>query len=206
MKLSDNHKHPVGHFKVETFKHNKLIDTFEEHNLIMKQSREHFMKILSGMYAENKFINSLKLGTRGVYETTTDGKVTQIDSTPKDSEAGFNENLTDLFCKTTPETQGINWNGINFTPSGTTDQSKANGVTDGANNDSSVDIYIITDGDPVLTYVFNIANDAFNGIAGYMKYSEAGLYADETLIAMRTFPAKAKDSETSMRITWSISF
>ena len=206
MTLIDKIQKPVGHFKVEAFKDGILIDLFEEHNLIMKQSREHFMRMLSGMYADNKYINCIKLGTRGVYEYTENGKVMQNDAVPKDSEAGFNENLTDLFCKTDPATQGVNWEAITFSPSGSIDQTRANNIMDGSNNDSTVDIYIATDTEPTLTYVFNISSEAFNGPTGYIKFNEAGLYADDTLIAMRTFPSKGKDSETAFRITWTISF
>lgn len=207
MQLISKLQKPVGHFKIETFKKNKLIDSFEEHNLIMNAARAHFMKVLSGMYAENKAINCIKLGTRGVQEAVTDGKVEQFDGIPKDADSGFNDSLTDLFCKTTPQTQGINWAGITFTPSGDVDTPRASNIADGGNNDSTVDIYIVTSGDaPSLTYVFNISADAFNGATGYTKYNEAGLYADDVLIAMRTFRSKSKDSETSMRITWTISF
>ena len=206
MELKDKAKPMRGHFKIETFKNNKLIDSWEEHNLITEQSRLHFMKILSGMYYENKYINAFKLGTRGVYEETKDGVLTQYDNIPKDDASGFNDTRTDLFCNTKAETQNIDWAGITFTPSGDINTSAASNVTDGANNDSTVDIYITTDGDPTLTYIFNISNSAFNGATEYTKYNEAGLYAEDTLIAMRTFKSKAKDSETSMRITWAISF
>ena len=207
MQFNDRLQKPVGHFKVEVFKKSKLIDSFEEHNLIMNQAREHFMRVLSGMYAENKAINCIKLGTRGVQEVEKDGKIEQFDAIPKDADSGFNDSLTDLFCKTTPQTQGINWAGITFTPSGNVDVPRAQNIADGGNNDSTVDIYLVTDSDsPTLTYVFNISADAFNGATGYTKYNEAGLYADDVLIAMRTFRSKSKDSETSMRITWSISF
>lgn len=207
MQINDKFSKPVGHFKIETFKKNKLIDSFEEHNLIMNKAREHFMKVLSGMYAENKAINCLKLGTRGVQEVENDGKIEQFDAIPKDADSGFNDSRTDLFCGTPVSTQGIEWAGISFTPSGDVDTSRASNTTDGGNNDSTVDIYIVTTGEsPTLTYVFNISADAFNGATGYAKYNEAGLYADDVLIAMRTFRSKSKDSETSMRITWSISF
>lgn len=206
MKLQDYHNKPKGYFKIETFDKNGVRKSFEQSNLIMKASREHFMKMLSGMFDTNKFINCIKLGTRGVYETEEDGKITQYDATPKDAESGFNEDLKDLFCGTSESTKGITWSGITFSPSGTTDQSLANNIQDGASNLSTVNIYIITDGEPTLTYVFDIPGEAFNGPTGYIKYNEAGLFADDTLIAMRTFKSHAKDSETSMRITWSISF
>lgn len=194
-------KIPVrGHFKIESFdKNGKLIDSHEEHNLIMNGARNHFMKLISGSYDTNKVINRFVLGTKGIVDDN--------DSLPKTAEDGFVATLTDLFCGTKSPQRKILFEELTFSPTGSAENQNANNVTDFSNNTSTVNIIVNEYADePQITYIFNITNDAFNGANDYMKYNEAGLFADDTLIAMRTFKTKTKDSTISLRITWSLIF
>lgn len=194
-------KIPVrGHFKIESFdKNGKLIDFHEDHNLIMNGARTHFMKLLSGSYDTNKVINRFVLGTKGI--------VGDNDSLPKTAEDGFVATLTDLFCGTKSPQRKILFEELTFNPTGSIENQNANNVTDFSNNTSTVNIIVNEYADePQITYIFNITDDAFNGSNDYMKYNEAGLFADDTLIAMRTFKTKTKDSTISLRITWSLIF
>lgn len=232
MNLTEIISKPKGHFKIELFNGKKLIDSFEENNLVMRHSRAFFMRILSGMFEDRKFINNLRMGTRGLYEETIaiadpvtglpkrdseNNIITETrpiePATPRDDKDGFNDQRTDLFCGTwqfyadnvgDDPNQGITYNILRFTPSGDVNTSRA--ITN-KNDTGTVDILVKEGENPTLTYIFNIPTDAFNKPGGLpIKYSEAGLFADDTLIAMRTFYPKAKDETTSMRITWTITF
>ena len=189
-----------GHFKLECFdKSGNLIDKFEEHNLVVLGARKHFMKLIGGAYDSNKIINRFVLGTDGVVGE---------DSIPKSEEDGLNPTLEDLFCKTTdPNKRGILFEEINFTPSTNDSYTQATNIQDGSNNNSVVNVIVDeTSLEPSISYIFNIPTDAFNGKNDYMKFNEAGLFAGDTLIAIRTFKTKAKDSSVSMKVTWSLIF
>lgn len=212
MKMTEKLRAPRGYFKIEMIKNGEVIERFEEHNLVMRNARTQFMKILSGTTTRQKFINRFVLGTRGVYEETqtlADGttQILQHDELPRDAEDGFNDKRTDMFCEVTEANKGKTWCELKFTPSGATETSLATTDEDsGGSNSSTVNIYVNESVDePTLTYVFDIASSAFN-IGTYVKYSEAGLYVDDELIAMRTFASKAKDAQTAVKITWSITF
>lgn len=189
-----------GHFKLETFdKDGNLLDTVEQHNLVVLGARLHFMKLIAGAYDSNKIINRFVLGTDGVAGE---------DSIPKSEEDGLKATLTDLFCKTTDSSKrSITYEEINFTPSTNEDITDASNIQDGSNNTSTVKVIVDeTSTEPSITYVFSIPSDAFNGKNDYMKFNEAGLFAGDTLIAIRTFKTKAKDSSVSMKVTWSLIF
>ena len=189
-----------GHFKLETFdKDGNLLDTVEQHNLVVLGARLHFMKLIAGAYDSNKIINRFVLGTDGIVGE---------DSIPKSEEDGLKATLTDLFCKTTDSSKrSITYEEINFTPSTNEDITDASNIQDGSNNTSTVKVIVDeTSTEPSITYVFSIPTDAFNGKNDYMKFNEAGLFAGDTLIAIRTFKTKAKDSSVSMRVTWSLIF
>ena len=189
-----------GQFKLECFdKSGNLIDSFEDHNLVVLGARMHFMKLIGGAYDTNKIINRFVLGTDGVVGE---------DSIPKSEEDGLKPTLEDLFCKTTDsKNRGITFEEINFTPSSNDSISQATNIQDGSNNNSTVSVIVDeTSLEPSITYIFNINSDAFNGKNDYMKFNEAGLFAGDTLIAIRTFKTKAKDSSVSMKVTWSLIF
>lgn len=190
-----------GYFKIEVLDaFGNVLDTYEQHNLVMIGARLHFMKLISGGYDTNKVINRLVLGTKGT--------LNDDDVTPKTEDEGFTSSRTDMFCEATNSANKKNtWDEITFDPAGSATSGTAQDVQDGSNNSSSVKIVISeASEEPSITYIFNIATDAFNGNTNYMKYSEAGLWADDTLIAMRTFKSKAKDETETLRITWSLIF
>ena len=216
MTLNEKLRMPKGYFKIEMIKNGEVIDKFEEHNLVMRNARLQFMKILSGSFTSMKYINKFALGTQGVYEETqtlASGKtqILQHDELPKDKGDGFNDTRTDLFCGTTNSAnEGVTYGYLKFTPSGTTETSAVQSIDHhtGNGNDCAVNIYVNENVDePTLTYVFDIGSSSLNGTgSNYIKYNEAGLFIDDELIAMRTFASKAKDAQTAMKITWSITF
>lgn len=189
-----------GHFKLETFdKNGDIIDTFEDHNLVVLGARMHFMKLIGGAYDSNKIINRFVMGTQGEVEL----------GVPKSEEDGLKPTLTDLFCGTTDSNnRGKTFEEITFNPSTDSSISSATNISDGSNDKSTVNVIIDeTSTEPSITYVFNITSDAFNGSGNkHMMFNEAGMFAGDTLIAIRTFKSKAKDDSVSMKVTWSLVF
>jgi hypothetical protein len=57
-----------------------------------------------------------------------------------------------------------------------------------------------------IVYKFEIEQGVGHGAgtSSVMAYTEAGLFADDILFAIKTFPAKVKDSATKFIITWKI--
>lgn len=195
--MNDNVK-IKGYLKIETLKDGVVVDTWEKHNLITNVARNTFAKLLAGVNTQNT-INKFKMGTKGHVDTDV--------MVPKDSSTGFDETRTDLFAGSEENEKGTTWNELTFTPSGNITQSLATNVQDNSSNTSTVNITVtgLENSQPSVTYIFNIAQDAFNGSNGVI-YTEAGLFADDQLIAMRTFKGRPKDSSTSFRITWNIIF
>lgn len=193
-------KVPVrGEFTIEVFKNGEKVDEFKEHNLITDEARSFFAKIVIGA-TDGVVINNLRLGTSG--------HVGDDYFTPRTAIDGFTSARTDLFCGTkTTENRFLKWDKLEFIPSGSVNITEARVTDDGSANNSVVDIaYAVSEtGSPSITYTFSIAQEAFN-LRGDAKYTEAGLFANNEMIAMRTFKLKAKDSETSFRITWVLVF
>lgn len=58
-----------------------------------------------------------------------------------------------------------------------------------------------------VTFTFDFSIDAANTQYGtYSVFTEAALYANERIFAMKTFKAKIKDATVLLRIVWTISF
>ena len=189
-----------GHFKIEVLdKNGKVIDTTENHNIIMNKARCSFSQLLAGIAGQN-VINRFVLGTAGHVDDNV--------LIPKAEVHGLNANRVNLFCGTEASTKGNTWNELTFTPSASITNTKAVDVIDGASNSSTVDIIVsgCEQGEPSVTYIFNISQDAFNGTKDGVVYTEAGLFIDSNIFAMKTFKGKIKEKSVSLRITWQIIF
>lgn len=185
-----------GYFKIECIDASgNIIDVFENHNLITHLARVQFAKSVMGV-DKACIINNFRLGNKG-----HQGDDVLV---PKDSTTGFNETRTKLFSE---ELSGIT-NKISFVPSGSTTQTSAQVTSDGSNRNSTVDITLtgVETNEPCVTYTINISQDAFNGDNTGIVYTEAGLYSDDNLIAVRTFKGKIKEDTVSFRIIWSLYF
>ena len=192
-----------GYFKIESFdKDGKLLDVFEQHNIVTDVARKSMAHLVAGI-VQNNVINKFILGTKGHQGTDV--------LTPKTATEGFTSERKDLFCDT-KVVDIDSWNKITFTPSGSLEDTKAKDVEDGATNSSTVDVIVDTSVTPSgseeysVTYVINIAQDAFNGNNNGVIYTEAGLWADDTLFAYRVFKGKIKESSSSLKITWTLIF
>lgn len=199
--LVDKTEKPLrGYFCIETINNKgEVIDKFEKHNLITNVARAEFAKLIAGINTAGA-INRFVMGTKGHVGSDV--------LTPKDQDTGFTASVTDIFAGQENSDLGTTWNQILFTPSGNMVNTEAQNVSDGANNNSTVDISItgIEQDTPTVTYTINVAQDAFNSLNDGVIYTEAGLYVDTYLIAMRTFKGKIKESSVSFRITWSLLF
>jgi hypothetical protein len=219
----DHTKKPIeGYFKIEQFdKSGNLLDSWESSNLIMIDSKKVMRNAMRGLLANpepaintNIHINTFVLGT--------DGHQNDNLLAPKN----FQNDRTDLFCvenqngKAYPITFGANGNII--------DEGYDEDLPNSRNEASTVTINNLSDsGNEIIEYIFEIpsanANDSGNPIA----YTEAALYTNLNqvipnigsnpgdplviqdygdIFAMRTFPAKIKDSTTSFKISWRIIF
>lgn len=178
-----------GHFKIEMLDKNRnVIDTWEEHNLVMNGSRS----ILAQAIARGTSlpINKLMLGTAG----HINGNL----MLPKTSDQGFVPTLTSLFSQTENKFTYT----INFVPNKTSNGLASVTETD-LNAGSTAEIVL---GNNTITYQFELATNAGNGSTGTVGYTEAGLFVGNVLFAMRTFAVRSKDTSSIMRITWTLIF
>jgi len=186
--LVDKFKKTKGYFKIELMRNGVVLDSEEEHNLIMDDARKTFPKYLSGI-AGVKPIDKLVLGTQG----NIAGDVLA----PKQAIDGFTSDRTMLFSEESGNI-GIDYTVLSFTPNG------VNGSVitcdDGV---STVSANIV---DTNVTYEIDIHNTAMNGKSGSMVYTEAAFYTGDQIFSMRTFRGKIKDNSVSIKITWKIMF
>lgn len=216
--MVDTTKKPTeGFFKIEQFdKDNNLIDSYEDQNMIMRDSKRSVAYLTNGAYPDavnNMYINAFVLGNKGSVEGDL--------LTPK----SFSFERTGLFAQSTTGgvTYPIVWNpklDPNQNPITASTASKyvvseGSTVLPSVTNDSTVDITI--EDDSTIVYVINISNANANGSGeGAIAWTEAGLFTAEgtndtsgiggKIFAMRTFPAKIKENTTNFRITWKIVF
>ena len=185
-----------GEFRIEALdKNGNVVDFFEDHNLITLAARIEFAKHVGGM-ASFSTVNKFKLGNMG-----HQGEDVLI---PKDETTGFNDLRTQLFA----EEFGGEVHEVTFIPSGSSVLKAATDVKDGSNNNSTVDIELlgVEEGEPRVRYTINIAQDAFNGDNSGIIFTEAGLFSDDTPIALRCFRGKIKEDSVAFRIIWTLFF
>ena len=224
-----------GHFKIEQFRDGELIDIYETKNQIMFDSKNIMISAISGMNypidtsAEDSnifSINTFVLGTKG----NVDGNLLD----PKDIHTDYkNNDLYSLNPGDQGEVYPITFtdSGAGSPLSGI----EVDTITEGYDNrhtgistdNTTVNMKIEEGGDTKsMVYVFEIPLENANGSGGNpIAYTEAALYTRLNqdlgtgtqsapssvpdygyIFAMRTFPAKIKDSTTNFRITWKVIF
>lgn len=79
--------------------------------------------------------------------------------------------------------------------------------TDGdlAESTNGAKVWVLLSGTSV-TIKLELGVNIGNGSTGTMMYTEAGIFADEDIFCMKTFPAKIKDKTVILRIYWTINF
>ncbi len=186
-----------GFFKIETIKDSKVIDTFEQKNLIMDEARSTFAKYLAGING-TPVIDRFVLGTKGhIGADNIDGGDILA---PKTEAQGFTSDRDMLFS----EDGGIfkkDFEDIKFTVGGVSGDE----VTVYSDNLITKSTVKCTVSKTDVIYEILINNDDCNG-AGIMIFTECAFYTGEDIFSMKTFKGKIKDSTVSLRITWKIMF
>lgn len=209
--LNDNLKPIRGHFKIEVIdSKGNIIDSHEDHNLIMNNARNTMAEILAGTDGKTYPINKFYMGTLGHVKNSI--------FTPKREVHGFIPSRTDIFAEPSKDVgldydsskEGITYDYIEFDPTTKSITNNVEVLRDGANNHSTVNVSVtgLEYDEPVVTYTIEIAQDAFNGRTNTegMIYTECGLYTDKGIFAMKTFAGKIKEKTVGFRIVWSIIF
>ena len=207
--MTDSYNKPLeGHFSIELIdtKTNEVIDKYESKNKIMRDAKVSMRQAMKGETVGSGdaiMINTLVLGTRG-----HDGNLLQ----PKT----FSYDLSNLFAITENEpVYPITFDRLGTNIDEGYDPSMPG--SDGTPTDLNVYTESTTDNETIV-YEFVIHEDSANNQGNPIAYTEAALYTnvDQNLgitdpaygkiFAMRTFPAKIKDSSTQLKITWRIIF
>ena len=227
MIFEDHAKSPVeGYFKIEVFdKDGNVIDEFEQQNTIMLNSKNTMQYAMAGRTATDLsdpanpvempiMINTFMLGTKG-HQGTNILIPRNFDYT-MDKMFSFTEN-----GKVFPITFDKDGTVIDEGYDPTLPNSRNNGNT-------TIRISLLTNNEnKIIEYVINIDEQNGNDNGGPIAYTEAALHANLNqnipglgdapgnpltvnnygeIWAMRTFPAKIKDSISSFKITWRIIF
>lgn len=185
-----------GKFSLKTYKNKKLIDVYQDDNLIMDTGRITVANLLGGNTSVNS-INKIKIGNKGYDEEQ--GK--NIPLIP--GENGFTRDRTNLFS----EEQNCITYEVSFDPYNALNTKNiiATGKIVGADLTEEVNVTReITNNQ--LKYTLIIDESKANPVEGdYIAFTEAGLYSDQ-LFAMKTFPARIKESTVSFLLEWVIYF
>lgn len=227
--MTDTVRKPTeGYLKIESFnREGKLIDTYETPNMIMKLSKASVAEAIKG--TKHTGINDGSPTPIGTYENYISsfvlgngGSVEGDLLTPRT----FSFARTELFAEenyrsNTNPTKNTKYN-ITFDPGLANVQ--GNGATPVVNEDAasgvSSQVFITTQDASTIKYIIDIPADNANGPGqAPIAWSEVALYTQEgqdlsdvnnkvlgKIFAMRTFPAKIKDTSTSFKITWKIVF
>lgn len=184
--MKDKLNQVKGHFVLECLDKDKnVVDKFENHNLIMNNSRLAMSSLLCSMSTAEP-INKFILGTKG----HIDGDYL----TPKTEAEGFVNTRTQLFAEETSDYVYP----ITFTNPGTASGSC---VVDSEPDSGSTVTLDYTSS--TVTYTVEIPELSANN-TGIVVYTEAALYAGGNIFSMKCFPGKIKDETVSLRIIWSI--
>ena len=209
--MKDTFKNPTGYFSIEVNKNGKVIDKYEHQNQIMFRSKEIMREAMIGNLTnvgENIFINKFLLGNMGHEGDNI--------LNPKN----FDYTQEDLFS--VEDQNGLVYP-IRWDASGNiVDEGYDPDFPNTPTTDTTLTISRLFDNNNfVIEYKIVIPEENGNGPGNSaIAYTEAGMYANLTenndntnpnfdygyIFAMRTFPAKVKDSNSSLTITWRIIF
>lgn len=211
-----------GYFKLECLDINgNVIDSFEQKNMIMFNSKPSVANSTIGTYPYIDYINKIVLGDRG-HEVSSGNLLIGRD---------FGYQRDRLFAE---EEQGntyvVVFNPLVRSGDGSISDIKYEAFHEGTssktqvlNNKAKVNAKIIN----VSTIEYTIEIDASNGNGpnGIQPWTEAALYTKREesveydnsqspigtpkngkIFAMRTFPAKIKEPTTTLKITWRVIF
>lgn len=187
--FKDSLKSIRGDFKIEAIQNGVVVDSEEDHNMIMDLGRDSVAGLLSGISTTS--INKVVFGTLGYVEDI---------STPiPDGANGFISSRTNLFSE---DSVGAYTYPIEFTPSG--NASYAINLGSAGVDGCTVKVTTISN---IATYEVTLGLQAGNGTDSLgTNFTEAAFYVGSNIFAMKTFASKFKDSSTTLRVTWSFTF
>jgi len=203
-----------GHFSIKQLDiAGNVLDYYEDKNLIMDTARTNMAEIIGGMTTAGIPINQFRIGTSGHVSTNIldAQEVGETDATKTGGNQIFDTTKTGLFSEI--ETAAINYRipfdaaavGADVTVSGTGTRYEAGTAVGSAETSNTIQRVVAG---ATVTYTITII--PANGNAAVpttpVPYTEAGLYAGTELFAMKTFPARVKESTTQFVVTWSIIF
>ena len=213
-----------GHFCIEVVNKNtgKVIDSYEDNNLIVNKARFSMSKLLANhpdtVVRPTSGITGFKIGTRG-HNTQTDNilepKIVGQDGYDESREKLFSQEAVDAFY------YSISWDpknlqneagapaawqndSITFIAKG---QKKAQTGAEVDAENAKIPVTILLGTDSVK-YTFEISEAWMNGSNSnsVVAFTEAGLFTGSDLFSIKCFPAKVKDNQTLFRIHWKIIF
>lgn len=189
--MKDKYNTVRGHITVECIDSTgKIVDRFENKNLIMDTARIAMAGIAAGVSTATP-INAFSIGT--------EGHVTGDFLTPKKEVDGFVSSRNNLFSD---ELNSYNYT-ISFTPPGTT--SGMCTILNEPDSGSTVHINMVNS---EVEYTITIPEQSANSgnQNNISVFTEAALFAGGNIFSMKCFPAKIKESTVSLRIIWKIIF
>lgn len=195
-----------GEFYFEAIRDGKVIDSYEDKNLVVDGARAILASLISGINKPVP-INKLSLGTLGYNE--------QFDKfTPKVVDAEyqvgaqtvkFDSTRSKLFSQDLgSDTLDLSFDSIgNEDIQQTVSLNASYGTSEIETSTSTVEISCTCNS---VIYKFEIEQGVGHGggDGSVTAYTEAGLFADNIMFATKTFSAKVKDNSTKFIITWKI--
>lgn len=194
--MTENFGNIKGYFKIECIKNGKVIDSFEDHNLIMETARHTMAELIAGI-SGTPIINKFVIGNKGHIGAKGSGRDDGDILLPKTSENGFIYTRNQLFSEEFGK-PGIDYFQLEFKNSGTSGDIVK--CTDGKSS-----VRCTLEDNKNVVYEINISEDSCNSKETII-FTEAALYAGSKIFSARCFKAKVKDNTTSLRITWKILF
>lgn len=217
MNMIENVSKARGEFTLICYKDGKVVDKFEDKNLVVNDARVSMSALLSGKNGALG-ITTFVLGTRGHNETSGDIL------TPKAvGQDGYDETRTQLFSEEqgTPFYYTVKWEQGNlFNSQGqpvsfNTDSvefvakgQKKNQTGSEPQAENAVIPVKITLQNNAVQYEFEIPETAANGMdsQSVVAYTEAGLKCGNKLFSIKCFSSKVKTIDTKFKIIWKIIF
>lgn len=208
MKLEDDVNFK-GHFSIEAYKIDGSIEKYEDKNLIMDEARENMAKLIGGVEDSSGAglqINKFVLGTKG-------HRLDNILDYKKVGTDGFDSTRTEIFA----EEDDAEFYVIPFDVRGDmtvdTISSKAPDSNTCYNSKKPTIMETCSVKRTVhgrtCTYVITVGEAEANSSkanSSVIAYTEASLYAGDSIFSMKTFPARVKEDTVKFIITWSIIF
>ena len=206
-----------GEFSIKSFKKDGSIEEYNDKNLIMDLARVNMAELVGGLIGVDELsggmhITQFVLGNKGhVGENILDYKLVGSDGFLSTRDSLFSEVLID----DTPGAPNFSYSidfdikslNTEYTDSASIGKISQKGKSGTVSVDTQVCSVKRTIVDRTCTFEVTIPDYAGNPVTGdAVAYTEAALYAGNSIFSMKTFPARVKEDTVKFIITWSIIF